>query len=84
MVQIALFEPFFENAKTYRSRSPRLERDLLSFFGSVPNASYRTQNKEKKGSNNAIWTIIFFKKKLYFYVKHIGNLFYDFYLHFTT
>ena len=54
MVQIALFEPFFENAKIYRSRSPRLERDLLSFFGSVPNVSYRTQNKEKKGSNNAI------------------------------
>ena len=51
MVQIALFEPFFENAKTYRSRSPRLERDLLSLFGNVSNvsdASYRTQNKEKK------------------------------------
>ena len=51
MVQIALFEPFFENAKIYRSRSPRLERDLLFFFGSVPNASY---SKKKKGSNNAI------------------------------
>ena len=54
MVQIALFEPFFENAKTYRSRSPRLERDLLSLFGSVLNASYRTQNKKKKGSDDTI------------------------------